>query len=228
MNLKINFMQQQGHHSIYIYGIIDGRFDKDVNAKGLGDGDDKVYFVPFKDVMAVVSNTPFIEYDPSEENTLAHEMVIQEILKQELTIAPMRFCTILKTRNDLMKLLHSAYLPFKRNILKIRNKLEFDAKVFLDIEKLKAEVGNGKELLNKSKDIAMELNVRLKKRAEDMVLAEQITDDMIMNASFLIHKEKIKDFYDEVNKFDKLHTDKLKIRISGPTAPYNFVDMPIR
>jgi hypothetical protein len=221
-------MQQQEYCSIYIYGIVDGRFNIGLNVKGISNDNDQAYCVPFKDVTAIVSNTPFIEYDPSEENTLAHEKVIQEVLKKGLTIAPMRFCTILKTRNDLMKLMHSAYLPFKRNILKIRNKLELDAKVFLDVAKLKAEVDNDKKLINKSRDIAMELNVKLKKIAEDMVLEEQITDDMIMNASFLIRKEKVKDFYDEVSNFDAKHTDKLKIRISGPTAPYNFVDMPIR
>jgi hypothetical protein len=220
-------MQQQEYSSIYIYGIVDGRFNGDLSVEGISNNA-QVYCVPFKDVTAVISNTPFIEYDPSEENTLAHEKVIQVILKRNLTIAPMRFCTVLKTRNDLMKLMHSAYLPFKRNILKIRNKLEFDVKAFLDIEKLKAEVNNDRELILKSRDIAMELNVKLKKIAEEMVLEEQITDEMIMNASFLVHKERIKDFYDEVNNFDKLHTDKLKIRISGPTAPYNFVDMPTR
>ena len=220
-------MQDEEHSSIYIYGIVDGRVNKMLNAECIGNSN-QVYCVPFKDITAVVSNTPFIEYDPTEENTLAHEKVIQVVLKENLTIAPMRFCTILKTRNDLIKLMHSAYLPFKRNILKIRNKLEFDVKVFLDVEKLMAEVNNDNELIEKSREIATELNNRLKQMAEDTVLEEQITEDMIMSASFLIHKEKIKGFYEEIKNFDEQFTDKLKIRISGPTAPYNFVDMPTR
>jgi hypothetical protein len=220
-------MQQQGYSSIYVYGIVDGKTDKQLDVEGLGDNA-QVYCVPFKDVTAVVSNTPFVEYDPNEENTLAHEKVIQKILKENLTIAPMRFCTVLRARNDLMKLLHSAYFPFKRNILRIKNKLEFDVKVFLDVDKLSSEVSNDDELFEKSVDIATELNNKLKKIADDTVLEEQITEDMIMSASFLIHKEKIKEFYDEINKFDAKHTDKIKIRISGPTAPYNFVNMPTR
>jgi hypothetical protein len=44
----------------------------------------------------------------------------------------------------------------------------------------------------------------------------------------LVHREKIKIFYEEIKAFDEQLTDKLKIRISGPTAPYNFVDMPTR
>jgi hypothetical protein len=49
----------------------------------------------------------------------------------------------------------------------IRNKLESDPKCFficfLDIEQLKAEVGNGNEIINRSRDITMELNARSKK-----------------------------------------------------------------
>ena len=100
-------MQQQEYGSIYIYGIVDGKINKVIHNNGVGDRNDEVYCVPFKDVTAVVSNTPFEEYDPTEENTLAHEKVIQEILKNDLTIAPMRFCTVLKTRNDVMKLMNS-------------------------------------------------------------------------------------------------------------------------
>jgi hypothetical protein len=221
-------MQQQEYSSIYVYGIVDGKINKTISSDGMGNRHDAVYCVPFKDVTAIISNTPFQEYDPTEENTLAHEKIIQEILKMGLTIAPMRFCTILKSRNDLIKLLYSAYFPFKRNILKIRNKIELDVKVFLEIEKLKEEVNDDSELYIKSRDIATALNNRLKVLAEDMVLGEQITDEMIMNASFLVHKEKSKVFYDEISGFDKLHTNKLRIRIAGPTAPYNFVNMPTK
>lgn len=216
------------YNSVYIYGIVDGRINKTLKTKGIGDRGDEVYCIHFKDVTAIVSNTPFEEYDPTEENTLAHEKVIQEVLKEGLTIAPMRFCTVLKSRADVMKLFNSAYLPFKKNILKIKNRLELDVKVFLDIEKLRTEISNDEELVKSSEKIATELDERLKRIADAMVLEEQITEDMIMNASFLVHKEKIKEFREEIDDFDKKFTDKLKIRISGPTAPYNFVQMPTK
>ena len=125
-----------------------------------------------------------------------------------------------------MKLFNSAYLAFKKNILKIRNKHEYSVKVFLDIEKFKQEAGEN--LVEKSREIALELHDRLKEIAEDLVLEEQIIEDIIMNATFLIHKENIEKFREEIINFDKKFTDKLKIRISGPTAPYNFVNMPTK
>lgn len=215
------------YNSIYIYGIIDGKVNKVFQTHGMG-GENKVYCIPYKDVTAVVSETSFEEYDPTGENTLAHEKVIQEVLKEGLTIAPMRFCTILKNSDDLHKLCHSCYLPFKKNILRIRGKQEFSVKVFLDVEKLEAEVSNDDELLQKSAEMATQLYELLKEIAYDDVLEEQITKEMILNASFLIHRDKVEEFFNEINKFDEQFTDKLKIRISGPTAPYNFVDMPTK
>jgi hypothetical protein len=213
------------NNSIYIYGIIDGKVTAELNGDGIGNEKSEIYFIPYKDITAVVSNTQFIEYDPTEENVMAHEFVIQEAIKKDLTIAPMRFCTILKSKNDVLKLLDSAYIPFKKNILKIRNKKEFGIKLFLNIEKLREEVD---DIVGKSGEIAKELHNKLKEKSEDSKLDEQITEDMIMNTSYLIQNEKITDFYEAVNEFDKSYTDKVKIRISGPTAPYNFVDMPVK
>jgi hypothetical protein len=211
-------------NSIYIYGIVDGKINVELESRGIG-SKERAYLIPLKDVTAVVSNTHFVEYDPTEENVLAHETVIQEIMKKDLTIAPMRFCTILKSRNDVLKLLDSAYYPFKSNILKIRNKKEFGIKLFLDVEKFKTEV---EDIMKKSAEIAEELHKKLEEKSEDSKLDEQITEDMIMNTAYLIRNEKINEFYEAVNNFDKNYTDKIKIRISGPTAPYNFVDMPTK
>jgi hypothetical protein len=214
------------YDSIYIYGIVDGQVATTFDVTGIGDRKDEVYCIPFKDVTAIVSDTPFEEYDPTEDNTLAHEKVIQAVLKQDLSIAPMRFCTILKNKTEIFKLCQSCYLPFKKNILRIRNKQEFSVKTFLQVEKLMEEVTNDAELLEKSNLMATELYDLLKDIAFDDVLDEQSTREMIFNCSFLIQKDEVQHFYDAVNEFDRKYTDKLRIRISGPTAPYNFVDMP--
>jgi hypothetical protein len=228
-NLNHNFFSNIMHYdSIYIYGIVDGQANVSFNVPGIGDRNDTVYCIPFKDVTAIVSETPFEEYDPTEENSLAHEKVIQEVLKEGFSIAPMRFCTILRNKDEIFELCQSCYLPFKRNILRIRNKQEFSVKTFLNVDKLQAEVSTEDELLEKSKMIASELYTLLKEICFDNVLDEQSTREMIFNCSFLIHKDKIEEFYTAITQFDQQYTDKLKIRISGPTAPYNFVDMPTK
>jgi len=208
---------------IYIYGIVNGRFDKKLENKGIDDGD--VFYLGYKDVTAVVSNTLFEEYDPDDENMLAHNNVIREILEQGYTIAPMRFCTILKTREDVFKLLNKAYLEFKKNLLRVKDKHEFAIKVFLDLEKF-SEKFPADSLTDKSRKIAADLYEKLKPIAADNVLDEQITDEMMLNASFLLKKDIIERFRELIAEFDEQYTDILKIRISGPLAPYSFVSMP--
>ena len=63
------------YDSIYIYGIVDGRLDKKLDSKGMGN-ESEVYCVPFKDITAIVSNTPFEEYNPTEENMGIAEIII--------------------------------------------------------------------------------------------------------------------------------------------------------
>jgi len=81
-------------------------------------------------------------------------------------------------------------------------------------------------ILEKSRKIASELYEMLEELAYEAALSEQITEDMILNASFLVELNRTKEFHNKIHEFDNSYTDVLKIRISGPTAPYNFVKMP--
>jgi hypothetical protein len=213
--------------SLYVYAIVDGKVRQKVACSGMGARNDEVFGVPFKDVSAIVSLTPFVEYDPTEENTLAHEEVIQALLQEGLTVAPMRFCTIVASHRDLQRMLHSGYLLFKKNLLKVREKDEFDVKVFLDVQKLQTEVGK-QNLIPRSQQIAARLYDELQTVTKDGVLSDQVTQEMILNASFLVHRKEREVFHSIIVSFDKQYTDTLKIRISGPTAPYNFVSMPTK
>jgi hypothetical protein len=206
-------------NAIYMYGIVDGRFTQVFECKGIGVQSD-VTCVPFKDVTAIVSRTPFVEYMPSEENMLAHESVMQEVINKGGVIAPMRFCTIVKNRGDMMRLLHEAYYQFKRNVLRIRDKHEFSVKVFVQEQGFT-------DVVEESKVLATELYGLLKSIAHDVVLEELITDDMMLNCSLLVHRERVEGMRKAIVDFDRGHTEKVRIRISGPTAPYNFVDMLI-
>ena len=216
------------YNSLYVYGIVDGKIHKTFTTAGIGNRGDKVFCVPFKDVSAIVSLSPFEEYDPTEENTLVHEQVLQELLQDGFTIAPMRFCTLLKSKQDLSKLFNSGYIAFKRNILRVRGKSEFGVKLFLDVATLQQEIPTADEILSKSVQMAKELYETLKEVVAADVLDEQVTQEMIMNGSFLVKRDAINAFMQAISNFDKRYTDKIKIRVSGPTAPYNFVNMPTK
>jgi hypothetical protein len=49
---------------------------------------------------------------------------------------------------------------------------------------------------------------------------------LIMNTSFLVDKDKIEVFSDEIERLETKH-DLFKVQYSGPWSPYNFVDIHI-
>src|SRR3569833_1152584 len=73
----------------YVYCIIRSDRQRDFGAIGIGGGQ-KVATVAYKDLAAVVSDTPIVIYDPTRENVLAHEFVNETVLR-EYTVIPMPF-----------------------------------------------------------------------------------------------------------------------------------------
>ena len=55
-----------------------------------------------------------------------------------------------------------------------------------------------------------------------------IGDKMIMNAAFLIDREKETDFDEAVNKIARKFGDRLNFKYTGPWPPYNFVNIRLK
>jgi len=87
-------MEKEG---IYIYCIIGTEAAKAFGLIGIGGRGDKVYTICFKDIAAVVSNSPIIKYTVSRKNMLAHERAIEEAMNEH-TVLPVRFATIAEKR----------------------------------------------------------------------------------------------------------------------------------
>jgi len=51
---------------------------------------------------------------------------------------------------------------------------------------------------------------------------------MIMNAAFLIQRERETDFDAAVNKIAKKFGDRLNFKYTGPWPPYNFVNIRLK
>src|SRR5439155_25487091 len=124
---------------------------------GIGDKPTEVKTINYKDIAAVVSDTPLQVYDATRENVLAHESVNEAVMKSH-TVIPMSFGTVFKTREDILELLRSAYDAFHDVLAKMQDKLEFGRKVLWDrdemvraieqededIHRLKAEISSQK------------------------------------------------------------------------------------
>ena len=91
----------------------------------------EVHTVNYKELAAVVSDTPIEVFDATRENVLAHERVNETVMRNH-TVIPMSFGTVFKTRDDIVELLRAAYDAFKDVLNKMEDKLEFGLKVLWD------------------------------------------------------------------------------------------------
>jgi hypothetical protein len=57
---------------------------------------------------------------------------------------------------------------------------------------------------------------------------QPIGDKMIMNAAFLVEREREAEFDSAVNKIARKYGQRLKFKYTGPWPPYNFVNIRLK
>lgn len=83
----------------YIYCIIGANGDESFGPVGIGGQGDEVHTINHQDLAAVVSNSSIKKYPISRENTIAHQLVMEEAMKKGHTVLPVRFSTIAEGKN---------------------------------------------------------------------------------------------------------------------------------
>ena len=240
----------------YVYCIIHSAEPLQFGKIGIGAKPTEVRTVNFKDLAAVVSDTPLRAYDATRENVLAHESVNEAVMKSH-TVIPMSFGTVFKTRDDIVELLRSAYDAFYDVLMKMQDKLEFGLKVLWepteiikqieseeeDIRRLKKELSSQKgstyfarvqydRLVNGALEARSERYVKsiMDELSEVSVSSrwnKPIGDKMIMNAAFLVARNKESVFDAKVREIGARYS-KLNFRYTGPWPPYNFVNIRLK
>jgi hypothetical protein len=242
----------------YVYGVIESKEGLDFGRVGIGGMGDAVYTVHYNEIAAVVSKTSVFIFDPTRENALAHEHVIETVMKQH-TIIPMSFGTIFRTDDDIREVLRSIYASLKDVLKQMEGKLEFGLKVTWDrdrvIEELKStddeihrfqqeitrkhlqstyfarmQLGRmiDKALVERSAEYVREIYDALRGTCVASRDNKPIGDKMIMNAAFLIQKDHEVDFDAAVNRIAKKFGDRLNFKYTGPWPPYNFVNIRLK
>jgi hypothetical protein len=111
----------------YIYCIIETKAERNFGPIGIGGSGDEVTTLSHKDLSMVISNSPMTKYVVSQENLLAHEKVIEEVMK-EFTVLPVRFCTIASSVDEVRNLLDRRYREFKNLLRDMDHKVELGVK----------------------------------------------------------------------------------------------------
>jgi gas vesicle protein GvpL/GvpF len=240
----------------YVYCIVEATESLKFGPIGIGAEPSEVYTVHYRDLAAVVSDAPLEVLDSTRENVLAHERVNETVMREH-TVIPMSFGTIFKTREDIVELLRSAAEAFGDVLNKMQNKLEFGLKVLWDRDQAIREIESDDEDISRlKKEISSQkgptyfarmqygrlVDAALQSRSEryvseildelrDVSVASRINkpigDKMIMNAAFLISREKESAFDAKVKSIAS-RFDKLTFKYTGPWPPYNFVNIRLK
>ena len=240
----------------YVYCVIRSASPLSFGPLGLGPEPAEVHTIHFKDICAVVSNTPIVVQDPTRENVLAHQRV-NETVMQKHTVIPMSFGTVFKTDDDIMELLRSAYDAFSDVLNKMQEKFEFGLKVLWDRDQIIREIEDEDEDIRRLKsEISSQkgstyfarmqygrlIDAALQSRTERYVAEifnalrnvsvasrsnKPIGDRMIMNAAFLVSREMELAFDSRVKEIGQQY-DKLTFKYTGPWPPYNFVNIRLK
>jgi hypothetical protein len=240
----------------YVYCIIRSSSPLTFGPIGIGGDPTEVYTVNWRDLAAVMSDSPPGVQDPTRENVLAHQRV-NETVMQEHTVLPMSFGTVFKTKDDIVEFLRSAYDAFADVLNKMENKLEFGLKVLWDrdavlqeieqededIRRLKSEIASQKgstyfarmqygrlvdaALQARSERYVAEIFAALRDVAVAARSNKPIGDRMIMNAAFLVSRPEEPAFDARVKELGATY-DKLTFKYTGPWPPYNFVNIRLK
>jgi len=240
----------------YVYCVIEASDQLRFGPIGIGADPSEVYSVHYRNLAAVVSDAPLEVLDSTRENVLAHERVNETVMREH-TVIPMSFGTIFKTREDIVELLRSAAEAFGDVLNKMQNKLEFGLKVLWDRDQAIRELENEDEDIGRlKKEISTQkgptyfarmqygrlVDAALQSRSEryvagildelrDVSVASRVNkpigDKMIMNAAFLISRDREAAFDARVKSIAS-RFERLTFKYTGPWPPYNFVNIRLK
>ena len=241
----------------YIYCVIKEGKSCSFGPLGIGGRGDEVYAICLNGIAAVVSNALIKNYSVSRENMLAHERAIETVMKEYAvlpvrfaTIAKDedkikkilekehgKFENLLdeiKDKKELgVKAIFKQDLIYKEILEKYKDikRLKEKIAVFPPEKTYPQRMEIGKmveQALEEEKEIHKEeiLNI-LSPLADEIKINDTYGEKMIINAAFLVDKNKEAEFDRKVNMLDEKYEHIIKFKYVGTLPPFNFVNLAI-
>jgi hypothetical protein len=242
----------------YVYCIIRTREPVAFGPIGIGGSGDRVYSVHHEEFAAVVSDCPLIIFDPTRENALAHEHVNEVVMKDFTVLPMSFgtvFRTEDDIRAFLKGTYEALVEVLEKMEGKIEFglKVNWDKDAIIgeleqeneEIRRLKADITSNQTsatyfarmqlgrvvesaLQARADGYVTEIYEALRDAAVASRSNKPIGDRMIMNAAFLVEREKTKAFDEHISEIARKYENKLSFLYTGPWPPYNFVNIRLR
>lgn len=234
---------------IYIYCIIDSNNSMDESIKGLKGT--HIYNIPYRDIGAVASNLDEDIKDITKIHALEHEDVVEKLMKK-ITVLPVRFHTLFNKEDDVFSMMKNYYRDFRENLDRIRNKAEFSIRVIWPEDKIREQIVRDyskrshniseafdspgmkfmeekfekykieKEFEEKADICIAIVDNFLNRFASEKRLERLKSKNLLLNAFYLVEKERHKDFKEAFEHL-RIAPGDFKFLFSGPWPPYNFI-----
>lgn len=164
-------MEKEGK---YIYCIVNSKQDRHFGPIGVGGRRDEVLTIGYEDLSMVVSNHPLTKLVVSRENMIAHEKVIEEVMKEFDSVLPVRFGTIASSADEIRNLLDNRRREFQESLKNMERKVELGVKglwknmslIFKEIVEENKDIKKIKDSIQKDKN---KKNIQAKMEAGKMV-----------------------------------------------------------
>jgi len=235
--------------ALYTYGIIDSSDQMLESIHGLKDFG--VYNIPYCDIGVVVREFSEPVRNVTKSDVLAHEEVIERLMEY-FTVLPVRFHTVFNGKDDIFSMMQSYYKDFRYNLDRLYNKVEFGIKVIWPADKIKKSIRNShkkskhemtipdgslnKKFMGKKLE-KYRINQEFEKKADKFINVMDIffskfavekklkklkTENLLLDAVYLVEKDRYDDFKEAFKHIKNSHTG-FKFLLSGPWPTYNFV-----
>ena len=240
-------------YGIVLAGALEGR--DPLVSPAIGGKGDRIRAVRAGDLAALVSDSPEARYDVSRVNLLTHQRVLEEILAFT-EVVPAQFGLVSasdeRIGNQLLRERHDELLAI---LAYIRGRVELGLKVFWKREIVFSEIVEGRDDIRAMRDeIAAGAGhfdqIRLGQMVEkamadlragdaDEILAALeplcvelktnalLTDMMVLNAAFLVEKEREEEFDAAVNAIAERNGERLILKYAGPLPPFDFIKLSL-
>jgi hypothetical protein len=243
----------------YIYAVIPSGKKMQFGSIGFGDGDPRVYTVPYRDLSAVVSDRRAINYQtlPRAEilrDLTIHQKTVEKVM-EHFTVLPIKFGTLMPDSADVIHILHEGYDLCWQTLTAIKGRVEVEVVATWDLKAVFQEIANeepiaarktliatrvptetAKEYIEIGRMVKESLEARrahyhtallaaLMDCADEVRVNPLLTDEMVMNAAFLVDRQGWQKLDDAVREQDHCYNGALNFRCIGPLPAYSFATL---
>lgn len=243
---------------IYLFCGIQLTEEEDFGKAEIEGEETDLFTIRYKDAAMVAAEVPMKIFHPNRQNLMMHQQTVSKVMEKNDTVIPISFGNVFKTEDDIKVLLENLYPQFEKLFPAIKGKIEVGLKVIGSKEWLEEKVNENPQVGKMSSsvkgkseaagyyeriklggiaqkvfeelqnELKAEVFTPLQEASEAAKANEPTGETMLLNAAFLIDRDKEQQFDEKVNEAYEKWKDKVKFHYSGPWPAYNFVNIRLK